>query len=208
LRKFSKLTCITAMSIACLGWPIIAQTPAPASPIVAPHLTEDDAAVYTALFQKLYEAAKGRPIVLSDQTATGVPPGMIANVTVEGPLTEQFLSRVPPETRTEYETRNKQSLHFPSPCKLAPECVVANLADLAPYTKNERAWRGFFRKYPNAPGIIVVSRIGFNAEHTEAVVYTGRSCGTLCGQGEFAHLVKQDGTWTVTDRTVVWISEK
>jgi hypothetical protein len=185
---------------------MIAQAPARAP--APPQLTDDDAAVYTALFVKLYEAAKGRPIVLSDQTALGVPPGMMANTTVEGPLTEKFLSRLPNDARAEYEARNKQSLHFPSPCKLAPECVVANLADLAPYTKDAGAWRKFFKKYPNSPGIVVVSRIGFNAEHTEAVVYSGHSCGTLCGQGEFDHLMKQDGVWTVTDRTIVWISEK
>jgi hypothetical protein len=185
--------------------PAASQTPPQAPP---PQLTEDDAAVYTALFHTLYEAAKGRPIVLSDQTARGVPPGMMANITVEGIHTERFLSKVPQEAKADFELQNKQSLHFPSPCKLAPECIVANLADLAPYTKDERAWKGFFKKYPNTPGIVVVSRIGFNADHTAAVVYAGHSCGRLCGQGEFTHLVKRDGAWAVEDRTIVWISEK
>jgi hypothetical protein len=30
----------------------------------------------------------------------------------------------------------------------------------------------------------------------------------MCGQGEFARLVKRNGAWTVEDSTVVWISQK
>jgi hypothetical protein len=174
-----------------------------------PALSEDDSAVYTALLRELYQAAKGRPIILSDQTALGVPPGMVANLAVQGPQTDTFLDRISPEARQNYEDiNNHSSLHFSSPCKFAPECTLENLADVALQVKDAKAWRKFMAKHANTPGIIIVSRIGYNRARDQAVVYSGMSCGMLCGQGEFTWLTKHDGVWAVEASNVVWISTK
>jgi hypothetical protein len=202
VSRMSRVICV-AVLVLFLAWPISSVQ----SQSVA-ELSEDESAVYTALFADIYQAAKGRPIVLSDQTALGVPPGMIANIPVQGLQTQKFLSPVSPEAKQDYEDANHQSKKLPSPCHLAPECFTADIADLAPQVKDDRAWRGFFKKHRNTPGIVVVSRIGFNKSHTEGIVYTGNSCGTLCGQGEFVWLVKSSGGWAVKDRTTVWISTK
>jgi hypothetical protein len=171
-------------------------------------LSDDDAAVYSSLLKDLYQAAKGRPIILSNQTALGVPPGMVGNLPVQGPQTNTFLDRIPPDARQNYEDINHASLHLPSPCKLAPECDLVDLADIALEVKNEKAWRKFMLKHPNTPGIIIVSRIGYNAARDQAVVYSGMSCGELCGQGEFTWLTKHNGVWAVEASNVVWISAK
>ena len=59
--------------------------------------------------------------------------------------------------------------------------------------KMEKGWKQFNKRYPNAPGIFVVSRIGFNRDHTEAVMYAAKACGNLCGDGQYVWLVKRDG---------------
>jgi hypothetical protein len=172
-------------------------------------LTADDSAVYTSVLRELYQAAKGRPIILSDQTALGVPPGMVGNLPVQGPQTITFLDKISPEARQNYEDiNNHSSLHLPAPCKLAPECTLVDLADVALQVKDAKAWRKFMTKHANTPGIIIVSRIGFNRERDQAVVYSGMSCGLLCGQGEFTWLVKRNGVWAVESSNVVWISTK
>jgi len=183
--------------------PLHAQkSPPPAS------LTDDDAAVYTSLLKDLYQAAKGRPIILSNQTALGVPPGMVGNLPVQGPQTNTFLERIAPDARQNYEDINHASLHIPSPCKFAPDCQLVDLADVTLQVKNEKAWRKFMLKHPNTPGIIIVSRIGYNGARDQAVVYSGMSCGELCGQGEFTWLLKHNGVWEVESSNVVWISTK
>ncbi len=187
--------------LACL--PLRAQ-----KPTAAPQLSDDDSAVYTALLQDLYQAGKGHPIILSDQTALGVPPGMVGNLPVQGPQTNAFLAKISPEALQNYEDINHASLHLAGPCKFVPECSLVDLADIALQVKNEKAWRKFMLKHPNTPGIIIVSRIGFNRERDQAVVYSGMSCGELCGQGEFAWLLKRNGVWTVENSNVVWISLK
>lgn len=176
--------------------------------IEPPQITEDDSAIYTAVLRELYQAAKGRPIILSDQTALGVPPGMVGNLPVQGPQTISFLDRISPEARQNYEDVNHSSLHIPSPCKLAPECTLENLADVALQVKDAKAWHKFMTKHANTPGIIIVSRIGYNRARDQAVVYSGMSCGLLCGQGEFTWLTKHDGVWSVESSNVVWISTK
>ena len=206
-NKFARALLVVGILAACviiaLTQPLRAQkSPPPSS------LTDDDSAVYTGLLKELYQAAKGRPIFLSDQTALGVPPGMVGNLPVQGPQTNTFLEQIALDARQNYEDINHSSLHLSAPCKLAPECTLVDLADIALQVKNEKAWRKFMLRHPNTPGIIIVSRIGYNHERDQAVVYSGMSCGELCGQGEFTWLVKHNGVWEVESSNVVWISTK
>ncbi len=190
------------LALCLVGAPLFSQTPN------SPQLTEDESAVYTALFQDLYNASKDRPIILIDSTSIGVPPGLVAKVTVKGEQTARFLSRLSPETKQDWTDRNKEHTRLPSPCHLAPDCVIFDIADIAPLVKDDRAWRRFLSKHPNAPGIVVVSRIGFNRDLTEAIVYVGRACGSICGEGEYVRLIKLNGSWAADDHTIVWLSQK
>jgi hypothetical protein len=195
--------CVSALVLLCAAPVMHAQ-----KPTAAPELTDDEIGVYTSLLHDLYQAAKNRPIILSDQTALGVPPGMLTNLPVQGPQTSTFINRISAEARQNWEDLNKSSLHLPSPCKLAPDCTMVDLADVALEVKDPKAWRKFLAKHPNTPGILLVSRIGFNRERDQAVVYSGVSCGQLCGQGEYTWLLKHDGVWAVESSNVVWISTK
>jgi hypothetical protein len=174
----------------------------------SPQLSDDESAAYIALFQDLYNPTKDHPLVLIDSTSRGVPPGLVSKVDVRGEQTSRFLSRLSPETKQDWDDRNKDHIILPSPCHLAPDCIVYDVAGIAPLVKDEHAWRGFMKKHANSLGVVVVSRIGFNRDHTEAIVYVGRACGTICGEGEFARLIKSNGAWTVDDHTVVWLSQK
>ncbi|MGA8306267.1 MAG: hypothetical protein WB723_11365 [Candidatus Acidiferrales bacterium] len=55
-------------------------------------------------------------------------------------------------------------------------------------------------------GRIELSRIGFNSQHSEAIVYLERVCGGLCGSGELLLLRFDAGSWKVTSRVNIWIS--
>ena len=57
------------------------------------------------------------------------------------------------------------------------------------------AWEGFYKRYPDSGGYIVMSAVGFNKEKTRAMVYTGSSCGGLCGRWRFHLLEKFHGKW-------------
>ena len=67
-------------------------------------------------------------------------------------------------------------------------------------------WGRFSKKYPNSPGIVFFSEVGFNDRFDQAFVYVGRSCGGLCGAGEYVLLSKVKGRWVVTDEQDLWVS--
>jgi hypothetical protein len=56
-------------------------------------------------------------------------------------------------------------------------------------------WDDFYKRYPDSGGYITMSAVGFDQEKTRAVVYTGSSCGGLCGGWSFHLLEKLDGNW-------------
>lgn len=58
-------------------------------------------------------------------------------------------------------------------------------------------WEAFHRKFPKSSGILTLSRVGFNADKTQAIVYKGWSCGGLCGGGGYTLLRKKKGVWLI-----------
>lgn len=67
-------------------------------------------------------------------------------------------------------------------------------------------WEIFYKKYPNSRGIVSVSRIGFNGEKNQALVYFEHWCLSLCGTGNYIVLKKENGNWKIAEWAEMWIS--
>lgn len=67
-------------------------------------------------------------------------------------------------------------------------------------------WSGFYEAFPGSPGLLTFSRVGFNRDLTQAVVYLSQVAGPLGGEGVFVLLQKENGVWTPTEEITVWIS--
>lgn len=61
----------------------------------------------------------------------------------------------------------------------------------------ELRWISYYRRYPESRGFIMLSRIGFNTAHTQALLYMGSRCGPGCGDLNFLLLEKVNGNWTI-----------
>jgi hypothetical protein len=61
-------------------------------------------------------------------------------------------------------------------------------------------WVGFRDRYPGAWGYAVLSQVGFDPRHNEAVVQVMHRCGGGCGSIETMILEKQSGGWQVVAR--------
>ena len=72
--------------------------------------------------------------------------------------------------------------------------------------ESTKQWEEFHQKYPNSPGIISLSRVGFNSDKDQALVYTANSCGNLCGKGYYVLLMKSDKGWKVQKEIFLWVS--
>lgn len=62
------------------------------------------------------------------------------------------------------------------------------------------------RRYPDTGGLTQLSRVGFNRNRTEALVYIQHVCGSLCAYTYFVRLEKHFGSWLVVDKWLMGIS--
>jgi hypothetical protein len=64
-------------------------------------------------------------------------------------------------------------------------------------------WLALRRRYPGAWGYVEFSRIGYNPEHTQAVVYAAHNCGNVCGSGDVWLLTRAGEKWSVAARNEI-----
>ena len=68
------------------------------------------------------------------------------------------------------------------------------------------AVRDFRKTFPEASGIIALSRVGFSPNLREAIVSSSYVCGMLCGTSWRYILRKKRGKWEVVDVRILWVS--
>ena len=54
--------------------------------------------------------------------------------------------------------------------------------------------------------LVSFGRVGYNTNHTAALLFTAGSCGGLCGRGLWVYLVKGDSGWRVQQSETEWVS--
>ncbi|PWT92496.1 MAG: hypothetical protein C5B54_03390 [Acidobacteria bacterium] len=85
--------------------------------------------------------------------------------------------------------------------------VLISDQEFESFFKAERwSWSGFYERYPNSVGYISLSRVGFNSEGGQALLYVARSCDSLCGSGYYVLVAKDRGAWSVKYKDMLWIS--
>lgn len=101
----------------------------------------------------------------------------------------------------DYEARNNKKWllnkdSFKLPVKVS---LITDLDLKAIFHGNwgELQWINYYRRFPDARGFIMLSRIGFNTERTQALLYIGSRCGPGCGDIHFLLLEKVDGVWAM-----------
>ena len=101
------------------------------------------------------------------------------------------------ETIEDYKSKNRK------PHKLSPRLsvkvryVLVDADEIRGFFKGKgpAGWEDFYKKYPTSGGFLTFSRVGFNSDKTQALVYQSHNCGGLCGEGSCLLFVKKDGAW-------------
>lgn len=176
------------------------QTPkADASP--EPDLYDDSslsAIEYEALLPII---GKGGIIVVRDRTATDF---------LDKTLNAQVFSGIQQEMVDDYNRKNEAPDAIE--CKFSPEYRCTVLTDdmvkaMSDFTKENATekWKNFREKY-GTNRYYTVSRVGFSPDGQQAIAFASFSCGTLCAEGTYYLLVKEDGRWRVSEEKNVWVS--
>jgi hypothetical protein len=113
------------------------------------------------------------------------------------------------DTLDDFHARNKRPSPLVSKLDLGVKVLFIagrEYKALVPVKRGSSEWGPFYAKYPEAAGVIFLSRAGFNGGRTEALVEVGRGCGLGCGEGAFVFLRKDGGSWKVSESYGGWMS--
>lgn len=169
----------------------------------APDIEAEEEAVYAALFDQMY----GEPQMLVLMAVTETTPMSVENTdsTLEYVLSQ--MSDVAEETVAGFRSRNDAAYPLRPDMDLGLPYVLLTRDQFNEiFDVNTSGWDVFYTRYPNSPGLTSVSRVGFNADFTQALVYIGTQSHWLAGSGHYVLLEKTDGKWQVEQQVMTWIS--
>ena len=160
-------------------------------------IEEEEYAVYSALINaNTGDENRDRLLVINEQ-----PSPWVGFLEEERDKFYEDLKKSSPElmleTVEDLRAKNKEQHKFARHFDIKRRYILVSEKELDAFFKEGGGWwEEFYRKYPKSTGIATFSRVGFNADRTQALVYQGHSCGGLCGGGSYLLLVKSNGVWT------------
>jgi hypothetical protein len=98
------------------------------------------------------------------------------------------------EAITDYERLNRKTWLLQKKFQIAKPYQLVSSNEIQGIFK-DGGWHVFRTRFPDSGGYLAMSAVGFNEEKTLAIVYTGSTCGSLCGRWGYHLLEKVDGKW-------------
>lgn len=167
----------------------------------------DEYSVYTSLLQQEFIAKRTKEIVIRKQTDVE----NFSDDKSPAYLTESLPS-LEKQTFEDFGSRNKKFAELTEKFNLKVKVnIVGEEIDRIFRKGRQRnskvdGWEAFHKKYPTAGAIITLSRVGFNGDKTQALMFIAHGCSWLCGEGNYVLLVKKDGNWKIEKKLMAWIS--
>lgn len=99
------------------------------------------------------------------------------------------------ETLIDFLAKNRRS--YPVDPDLNPEgrLICLSEEETRHILRDEDGWDRLRSAYPGSEGTIELSRVGFNREVTQAVIYAGQTVHWLAGSGNCWIFSRSDGAW-------------
>lgn len=170
------------------------------SPTPDPALEEEK--IYDALIKAFYSSSS--LLVIMDQTQTSVL-GLADEITYQH--VETSLKHLSAETMQDFRTNNAASQPLQASMVISIKYILFSQADRQElFQINQSGWDVFYNRYPDAPGIMTFSKVGFNKSMDQALVYLGIQSNWLAGSGNFYLLQKVNGEWVIDEQVMSWIS--
>jgi|SRR5579859_575988 len=172
-------------------------------------ITPSEYAIYSVVLNEwiLSDEKKVSRIVVQQTTSTAAPPEWSGLSLVPG---WQALRDIEPEDlRAAFQQQNESYVSKLSAAdlKCKVQCVAVKKNKLAAFfEKHGGQWKDFYKAFPQAQGITILSRIGFDEQEGLALVYVGTMRGHLAGEGDLILLEKREGVWKIKQGELIWLS--
>ena len=173
----------------------------PTAKQVSPEMREaEEYAVYSALINQ-FHCDDGKVILIQSRTER-----FYDSSTDEAKFIKDDL---PPDTRRatldNYKSVGLQTKELARRFALNNTYLLISDEERRQSFANMKSRQEFDQKYPNSTSITLFSRVGFNKNFDEALVYSWGYCGGDCGGGGYYLLRKENGFWKLKDEKT-WIS--
>ncbi len=152
-------------------------------------------------------------VLISESTI--VSPGMDDVLEVDYTPTEAMFKdisingqplRVDKSTIAHFQASNSVSQPLTNQLSFAvPHTMLAG-KELHSLFQQEDGWKAFGKRYPKSHGYFSFSRVGFNRERTEALLYVEERVGWLHAGGRYVLFRKYDKTWHYIAEQLTWVS--
>ncbi|MBN2387598.1 MAG: hypothetical protein JXB85_11310 [Anaerolineales bacterium] len=175
--------------------------PSPAPTASRQDLESAEQAVYATVLAQCYGA---EAYVLMEVPQTD----LLDPVTDETlALVRANLEGLEAETVDGYRARNADPGQLSDEMDLGVPYTLMSMAERRDlFDINQNGWEMFYARYPEAPGITALSRVGFNDALDQALVYVGTQSHWLDGAGYYVLLDWVNGAWLLVGQVLVWIS--
>jgi hypothetical protein len=110
------------------------------------------------------------------------------------------------ETANDYKANNIEKFEIKYKLSCAVKYEYSTMEEINGVFKNEMGWAGLKKAFPGLIGYFAFSKVGFNKEKTEALIYTEFWCGNQCGEGAYWLLKRKNNNWFVEQKVGTWIS--
>jgi hypothetical protein len=169
-------------------------------------LTPDEYAVYNAVIEakhRRYARAGKDLVVISNRTFVYKLSPKTLDETLKW-ASDHTPGGIAPELVESLERQNAQSHEISDLFSLNVKHVLVTEDEINNLMKGGE-WELFYDKYPKSQGIISLSRVGFDASKTQALVYFGNPTSATSGGGAYILLEKKGGTWIVKREIPMWV---
>ncbi len=159
-------------------------------------VTDEEYEIYSSVIKQIYVGPETKEVIIEERTFR-----YDFNTENDEPWRDKRKGLIIDDSAVDdYETRNgehwllnKMSFTLPVKANLVTDLDLkvifhGNWGDLE--------WINYYRRFPESRGFVMLSRIGFNTDHTQGLLYVGSRCGPGCGDTYFLLLEKTNGTWT------------
>lgn len=95
------------------------------------------------------------------------------------------------------------NLHSRLPVRYITEEAISSVFST---NKSLNGWTDFYKTYPDSQGILTLSAIGFNKDHTKAILYYGSQYDVDGGSGYYVIYSFDGRHWKQFSKRCVWVS--
>jgi hypothetical protein len=164
----------------------------------------EDYAIYSLLLDKLYSNSRTPFVGILEQTDLFTRPRGTPDSTLNF-VRKQTSEEISQEVIDDFKIKNQKSYKLNDNFRINIRYLLLPKKDIQDLFSTGGGWAELNEKY-SIDQIIKFSKIGFNRERTQALVYTSTQSGPKTGYGLYVYLTKESGIWTIKREVEVWVS--